>query len=209
MPCIELLSKKPHGLLRVLDNECLRGMAASDGDKLVSKFNKQHGSHPNFDVCGQRRCSAARCVGGGGGGGSGGRSQIRASITSGAHESCARIDGKRTEENVSSFTTLQACHLQLRISSIKMRALFGPTTRWPRQVRGHARIVPAGGEVGGKSGSDGLQQVPWPAHFARCHAQGRQRVSCVASRPTSRRFLNDRQAVGATPAGLLGRDGGS
>ena len=52
MPCIELLSKKPHGLLRVLDNECLRGMAASDGDKLVSKFNKQHGSHANYDVCG-------------------------------------------------------------------------------------------------------------------------------------------------------------
>ena len=70
MPCIELLSKKPHGLLRVLDNECLRGMAASDGDKLVSKFNKQHGSHPNFDVCGpasvfRRKVRFLEVVGGG------------------------------------------------------------------------------------------------------------------------------------------------
>ena len=60
MPCIELLSKKPHGLMRLLDAECMRGMAASDGEKLVSKFNKQHGSHS----CERRCCGAVwQCIG--------------------------------------------------------------------------------------------------------------------------------------------------
>ena len=30
-PCIALLTKKPVGILRFMDSECSRGMAASDG----------------------------------------------------------------------------------------------------------------------------------------------------------------------------------
>lgn len=51
-PCIELLTKRPQGLLRILDAECLRGNAASDGAKLAAKFNKAHGSHNFYEVCG-------------------------------------------------------------------------------------------------------------------------------------------------------------
>mmetsp|Transcript_15759 Transcript_15759/g.49336 ORF Transcript_15759/g.49336 Transcript_15759/m.49336 type:complete len:1407 (-) Transcript_15759:564-4784(-) len=51
-PCIELLTKKPQGLLRILDAECLRGNAASDGAKLAAKFNKAHGNHTFYEVCG-------------------------------------------------------------------------------------------------------------------------------------------------------------
>lgn len=51
-PCIQLLTKKPVGLLRMMDSECSRGNAASDGEKLVAKLNKSHGSHQYYDVCG-------------------------------------------------------------------------------------------------------------------------------------------------------------
>ncbi|KAJ1455182.1 P-loop containing nucleoside triphosphate hydrolase protein [Pelagophyceae sp. CCMP2097] len=51
-PCIELLTKRPQGILRLVDAECLRGNAASDGAKLAAKVNKAHGSHPFFEVCG-------------------------------------------------------------------------------------------------------------------------------------------------------------
>jgi myosin heavy subunit len=49
--CIELLSKKPLGLLPFMDSECSRGAAASD-EGLVSKWHKTHKSHPNYEVCG-------------------------------------------------------------------------------------------------------------------------------------------------------------
>ena len=51
-PCIELLSKRPNGILRLLDGECLRGNAASDGAKFAAKVNKAHGGSPFFEVCG-------------------------------------------------------------------------------------------------------------------------------------------------------------
>merc|ERR1719507_513418 len=51
-PCIELLTKRPIGILRLLDSECSRGFVASDGAKLVAKVNKAHASSPFFEVCG-------------------------------------------------------------------------------------------------------------------------------------------------------------
>mmetsp|Transcript_7081 Transcript_7081/g.23249 ORF Transcript_7081/g.23249 Transcript_7081/m.23249 type:complete len:853 (+) Transcript_7081:105-2663(+) len=51
-PCIDLLTKKPAGILRMLDAECVRGNAASDGAKFAAKLNKEHGRHPYFEVCG-------------------------------------------------------------------------------------------------------------------------------------------------------------
>ena len=117
MPCIELLSKKPHGLLRVLDNECLRGMAASDGDKLVSKFNKQHGSHANYDVCGpasvfRRKVRFLEVVGGGEAGGRTPNTPQRAKVTSGAHESCARIGWEAHRgERLPHSPLCRPCHL--------------------------------------------------------------------------------------------------
>ena len=51
-PCIELLTKRPIGILRLLDSECSRGMVASDGAKLVAKVNKAHAASPFFEVCG-------------------------------------------------------------------------------------------------------------------------------------------------------------
>ncbi|KAJ8601198.1 hypothetical protein CTAYLR_003237 [Chrysophaeum taylorii] len=51
-PCIELLTKRPAGILRMLDAECLRGNAASDGAKFARKLNKEHGHHVYFEVCG-------------------------------------------------------------------------------------------------------------------------------------------------------------
>ncbi|KAJ8614223.1 hypothetical protein CTAYLR_001136 [Chrysophaeum taylorii] len=51
-PCIDLLTRRPQGILRILDAECLRGNAASDGAKLAAKFNKAHGNHNFYEVCG-------------------------------------------------------------------------------------------------------------------------------------------------------------
>ena len=51
-PCIELLTKRPIGILRLLDSECSRGFVASDGAKLVAKVNKAHAASPFFEVCG-------------------------------------------------------------------------------------------------------------------------------------------------------------
>eukprot|EP00633_Aureoumbra_lagunensis_P006322 CAMPEP_0197311112 /NCGR_PEP_ID=MMETSP0891-20130614/9629_1 /TAXON_ID=44058 ORGANISM="Aureoumbra lagunensis, Strain CCMP1510" /NCGR_SAMPLE_ID=MMETSP0891 /ASSEMBLY_ACC=CAM_ASM_000534 /LENGTH=1392 /DNA_ID=CAMNT_0042797071 /DNA_START=168 /DNA_END=4346 /DNA_ORIENTATION=- len=51
-PCIELLTKRPHGLLRILDAECLRGMSASDGANLAAKFNRAHGNNNFYEICG-------------------------------------------------------------------------------------------------------------------------------------------------------------
>lgn len=51
-PCIDLLTKRPQGIFRILDAECLRGNAASDGAKLAAKFNKAHGNHNFYEVCG-------------------------------------------------------------------------------------------------------------------------------------------------------------
>ena len=143
MPCIELLSKKPHGLLRVLDNECLRGMAASDGDKLVSKFNKQHGSHANYDVCGpasvfRRKVRFLEVVGGGE---AGPCAKYATKIEN--RVGCSRLlranrMGSAPRRTTSSFTTSRArSSTRLRISSIKIAMRFSviSTTRWPRQAR--------------------------------------------------------------------------
>ena len=51
-PCIDMLMKRPTGILRLLDSECSRGHAASDGAKLVAKVNKAHGKSPFYEVCG-------------------------------------------------------------------------------------------------------------------------------------------------------------
>ena len=51
-PCIEMLTKRPTGILRLVDSECTRGHAASDGAKLVAKVNKAHAKSPFFEVCG-------------------------------------------------------------------------------------------------------------------------------------------------------------
>mmetsp|Transcript_7080 Transcript_7080/g.23238 ORF Transcript_7080/g.23238 Transcript_7080/m.23238 type:complete len:823 (+) Transcript_7080:105-2573(+) len=51
-PCIDLLTRKPQGILRILDAECLRGMSASDGPKLAAKFNRAHGNHAFYEICG-------------------------------------------------------------------------------------------------------------------------------------------------------------
>ena len=63
-PCIQLLAKKPEGLMRIMDSECSRGAAASDGAGLVAKFNRAHGKHGSYKVCGPasvyRRKTGAR-----------------------------------------------------------------------------------------------------------------------------------------------------
>ena len=72
-PTIELLEKKPLGLLAVLDSECRLGASASDGAALVRAFGKHHERHPSYEVPSGR---ARAAVGGGGGGvklGEGGR----------------------------------------------------------------------------------------------------------------------------------------
>eukprot|EP00618_Florenciella_parvula_P035127 CAMPEP_0119481752 /NCGR_PEP_ID=MMETSP1344-20130328/9936_1 /TAXON_ID=236787 /ORGANISM="Florenciella parvula, Strain CCMP2471" /LENGTH=1560 /DNA_ID=CAMNT_0007516129 /DNA_START=105 /DNA_END=4787 /DNA_ORIENTATION=+ len=51
-PCIHMLTKRPIGLLPYLDSECQRGMAASEGEALVRKFNQSHGNHKFYEVCG-------------------------------------------------------------------------------------------------------------------------------------------------------------
>ncbi|KAG5189092.1 P-loop containing nucleoside triphosphate hydrolase protein [Tribonema minus] len=49
--CLDLIEKKPMGLLPLIDSECLRGAVASD-QSLVSKFHRAHQSHMNYAVCG-------------------------------------------------------------------------------------------------------------------------------------------------------------
>jgi myosin heavy subunit len=39
---IELIEKRPLGLLPLLDSECKRGASASDGDAFVRAINKHH-----------------------------------------------------------------------------------------------------------------------------------------------------------------------
>lgn len=51
-PTIELVEKRPIGLLPMLESECKRGASALDGDALVRAFNKQHSSHKAYTVCG-------------------------------------------------------------------------------------------------------------------------------------------------------------
>ena len=63
-PTVELLEKRPLGLLPLLDSECHRGAAALDGEALVRAFAKVHGGnsgggsggggggHPSFAACG-------------------------------------------------------------------------------------------------------------------------------------------------------------
>jgi myosin heavy subunit len=51
-PCIDLLTRRPIGLMPYLDSECARGAVASDGAELVRKLNKSHASNEFFEVCG-------------------------------------------------------------------------------------------------------------------------------------------------------------
>jgi myosin heavy subunit len=51
-PCIDLLTRRPIGLMPYLDSECARGTVASDGAELVRKLNKSHASNEFFEVCG-------------------------------------------------------------------------------------------------------------------------------------------------------------
>lgn len=52
-PTIDLLEKRPLGLLPMLDSECRRGASASDGEALTRSFNKTHGAEPAaFAACG-------------------------------------------------------------------------------------------------------------------------------------------------------------
>lgn len=51
-PTIELVEKRPMGLLPMLESECKRGASALDGDALVRAFNKQHHTHKAYTVCG-------------------------------------------------------------------------------------------------------------------------------------------------------------
>ncbi len=51
-PCIDLLTRRPIGLMPYLDSECARGAVASDGADLVRKLNKSHASNEFFEVCG-------------------------------------------------------------------------------------------------------------------------------------------------------------
>ncbi|KAG5189663.1 P-loop containing nucleoside triphosphate hydrolase protein [Tribonema minus] len=50
-PCLDLIEKKPMGLLPLIDSECLRGAVASD-QSLVSKFHRAHQAHLHYAVCG-------------------------------------------------------------------------------------------------------------------------------------------------------------
>ena len=50
-PCIELVEKKPMGLIPFMESECSRGAAASDRN-LVGKWHKTYASHPFYGVCG-------------------------------------------------------------------------------------------------------------------------------------------------------------
>jgi myosin heavy subunit len=50
---IDLLEKRPLGLLSMLDSECRRGASALDGEALARSFNKNHGAENGaFAVCG-------------------------------------------------------------------------------------------------------------------------------------------------------------
>lgn len=52
-PTVELLEKRPLGLLPMLDSECRRGASASDGEALTRSFNKNHGEDSKaYAVCG-------------------------------------------------------------------------------------------------------------------------------------------------------------
>ena len=50
--------------MRLVDSECARGSAASDGAALVAKFNRAHGKHAAYGLCGpataHRRRGGAR-----------------------------------------------------------------------------------------------------------------------------------------------------
>jgi len=50
-PCVDLIEKKPIGLLPILDSECTRGAAARDA-ALVSTYNKSFKTHAHYGVCG-------------------------------------------------------------------------------------------------------------------------------------------------------------
>lgn len=50
-PCLDLIEKKPVGLLPLMDSECLRGAVASD-QSLVSKYHQIHAKQIHYAVCG-------------------------------------------------------------------------------------------------------------------------------------------------------------
>ena len=69
-PCVDLIEKKPLGLLPILDSECTRGAAASDAT-LVSTYHKTFKDHPHYGVCGPSTVWRKQArVGGGGSTGS-------------------------------------------------------------------------------------------------------------------------------------------